>query len=113
GRRDPALARGRDERGSEPGRDARGRPLSYATIRTIETARSAPIVILNARSRRELRSTRWSVAPNASHTKRPASAGRKNRPPSKTDGATGLQAPALRNVPAALALTSQDFGLTH
>jgi hypothetical protein len=25
----------------------------------------------------------------------------------------GLPAPALRNVPAALALTSQDFGLTH
>ena len=68
---------------------------------------------LNILSRRGLWSTCWTAAPKASHTKQLGNAARKKRPASDAACTMGLPAPALRNVAAALALTSQDFGLTH
>src|SRR5919197_5672702 len=82
-------------------------------MRTIESASREPIAMLKIRTRRGLPSTRWTVAPNASHTKQLGSAARTNSPPSDAACTIGLPASALRNVLAALALTSQDFGLIH
>jgi len=53
------------------------------------------------------------VAPNASHTKQLGNDARTKSAPRETDCTMGLPASALRKVPAALALTSHDFGLTH
>jgi len=53
------------------------------------------------------------VAPNASHKKQLGNAARKNNPAKEAACKTGLPASALRKVPAALTVTSHDFGLTH
>ena len=89
------------------------RVARYEMMSAIDRARATPIVMLNTLILRLLWRTRWTVAPNASHTKPLGNAARTKSPPSEADCTMGLPAPALRNVPAALALTSQDFGLTH
>ena len=85
----------------------------YETMRAIDRARIAPMTMLNILSLRLLWRTCWTVAPNASHKKQLGNAARKKSPPREADCTMGLPASALRNVPAALALTSHDFGLTH
>jgi phosphoglycerate dehydrogenase-like enzyme len=60
---------------------ALGRPRAQVRMRTIEAASKSPIVTLKILSRRRLRSRRWTVAPNASHTSPLGNATRKNNPP--------------------------------
>ena len=71
------------------------------------------MTMLNILRLRRPRTTRWTAAPNASHRKQLGNAARKNRPPREAACTMGLPASALRKALAALALTSQDFGLTH
>ena len=69
--------------------------------------------MLNARSRRRVPSTWCTLAPKASQTKPLGSAASAKRPPRAAACVTGLPESAWRNVPAALAVTSHAFGLTH
>src|SRR4029077_9988239 len=87
--------------------------IAQRTIRAIDSARSTPIAMLNTRSRRGLPRTWCTVAPKASQTKPLGSTARAKRPPRAAAWASGLPASAWRKVPAALAVTSHDFGLTH
>src|SRR5262245_25772280 len=85
----------------------------YRMMRPIESARSAPMTILKILSRRRSRRTCWMAAPNASQRKQAGNEARMKRPPREAACAIGWPASPLRKAPAALALTSQDFGLTH
>src|SRR5262245_64228386 len=82
-------------------------------MRAIDRASNAPITMLNVLSRRSLWRRCWTLAPNASHTKPLGNAARTKSAPSDPACPIGLPAWLLRKVPAALALTSHDFGLTH
>src|SRR5262245_8847979 len=82
-------------------------------MRTIDRARSAPMTMLKALSRRRPWRTCWAAAPNASHMKQLGTAASRKRPPREAACKAGLPASTLRKVDAALALTSHDFGLTH
>jgi hypothetical protein len=53
------------------------------------------------------------AAPKASHRKQLGKGASTKRPPSTAACTIALPASALRKVPAALAVTSHDFGLTH
>src|SRR6516225_11818631 len=82
-------------------------------MRTIDRASRAPMVILKILMLRRLPRMRWTAAPNANHRKQLGNAARTNSPPREAACMTALPASALRKVPAAAALTSQAFGLTH
>src|SRR5215472_15827558 len=80
---------------------------------TMDRARRAPMAMLKTLIRRPPWSKCWTAAPNVSQTRPDGSAARTKRPPREAACRRGLPASTLRNVPAALAATSQDFGLTH
>src|SRR5258705_13468020 len=86
---------------------------SYQKIRSTDAARSAPIVMLKIRRARSPRRTRCRTAPNASQGRQLGSDARTNVTPKAADWVSALLAPSWRKVAAALAHTTQDFGLIH
>jgi hypothetical protein len=89
------LRRGAARGSTRRERSGLGGLPNHRTMRAIDRASSAPMTTLNILSLRRLRTTRWTVAPNASHRKQLGNAARKEQAPQGgilQDGAPGLGA---------------------